>query len=69
MQTHETTTNKVTAGSEIWLTTRQMAQLLNLHEKTILRLARARVIPCLRAGRAVRFSAEQVEEALMRRAD
>ena len=68
MNTQETNTNHATTDGVTWLTTEQMACRLNLHEKTILRLARARVIPCLRAGRAVRFDPEAVERALIQRA-
>ena len=50
-----------------WLTPQELADRLRVHPKTLLRLARAGLIPCLRAGRVVRFSAELVEGALMRR--
>ena len=51
-----------------WLTPQELADRLRVHPKTLLRLARAGLIPCLRAGRVVRFPAELVERALMRRA-
>lgn len=51
-----------------WLTPVEMAQRVRLHPKTLLRLAQAKVIPCLRAGRAVRFDPEAVEQALIERA-
>ena len=69
MQMHETTASGTTTADTTWLTTKQMARRVRLHEKTLLRLARARLIPCLRAGRAIRFPAELVEHALMRRAN
>ncbi len=51
-----------------WLTPVEMARRVKLHPKTLLRLAQAKVIPCLRAGRAIRFDAEAVEQALIERA-
>ena len=51
-----------------WLTAQELADRLRVHPKTLLRLATAGLIPCLRAGRVVRFPAELVERELMRRA-
>ena len=67
MRNHEVTTRAPDTAGPLWLTVSEMARRVRLHPKTLLRLARARLIPCLRAGRAVRFSALEVEQALMRR--
>lgn len=64
MTTTDTTTS--TAPALTWLTSRQLARRLRLHEKTLLRLAREGKLPHLRAGKAVRFPAELVEATLMR---
>ncbi len=49
-----------------WMTAGEIAFRLRLHRKTILRLARAGVVPCLRAGHAIRFDPVAVEAALCR---
>ena len=61
---NEQTTSRETPT---WLSTREMADRLKLHTKTILKLARAGRIPCLRAGRAIRFDPRAVEDALAQR--
>jgi len=48
-----------------WLTTAEMAERLRVHPITLHRLAQAGRIPCLRAGRVVRWPLELVQEALM----
>ena len=47
-----------------WLTVHQMAERVHCHPKTLLRLAAAKRIPCLRAGKAIRFDPAAVERAL-----
>ena len=61
-------TNTANTTPTTWLTTREMAARIGLHEITLLKMARRRRIPCLRAGRAIRFNPEQVEAALMQTA-
>lgn len=61
-------TTEADRAQTTWLTTKQMAQRVKLHEKTLLRLAREKVIPCLRAGRAYRFNPLVVEQALTQQA-
>lgn len=51
----------------VWMTAPEIAERLRLNPKTILRLARAGIVPCLRAGTAVRFDPQQVEAALCQR--
>ena len=51
-----------------WRPPAEMGKRVRLHPKTLLRLAQAKVIPCLRAGRAIRFDADAVEQALIERA-
>lgn len=64
----ETATTSTPAPVPTWLTPEQMGRRVRLHPKTLLRLARDGRIPCLRAGKAVRFAAEQVEAALTKNA-
>jgi len=52
--------------SPAWVTTQELAEYLRLHPKTVLRLAKEHVIPCLRAGQAIRFRPDEVEAALRR---
>jgi excisionase family DNA binding protein len=42
------------------MTVREVARLLQLHEKTVRRLVRHGRIPCLRLGRTVRFQPDVV---------
>ncbi len=67
LTTDTTDTTNSAQNAPTWLTTREMATRVRLHQKTLLRMARAGLIPSLRAGRAVRFPAEAVEQALMGR--
>lgn len=46
-------------GKEV-LTTREAAEFLSMHEKTLVRKARAGLIPAGRTGRAWRFSKRQL---------
>lgn len=51
-----------------WLTTRELATLLNVSIKTIRRAYRNGLIPVQRLGRMVRFDLDQVKQALKRNA-
>ena len=42
------------------LTTRDVAEMLRLHEKTVRRMVREGRLPCLRLGRAVRFKVDDI---------
>ena len=42
------------------MTTREAAEFLSMHEKTLVRKARAGLIPAGRTGRAWRFSRRQI---------
>jgi excisionase family DNA binding protein len=54
-----------TAGSEErWLTSRELAQLTGVGDTSLEAMARAGRIPCIRAGKALRFKASAVEAAL-----
>jgi excisionase family DNA binding protein len=46
------------------MTTAELAQQLHLNEETVRKLARARVIPCIRLVRTLRFDLEAVEAAI-----
>lgn len=43
---------------------REMAQVLGVHEKTLLKWARERRVPCVRVGKVVRFRPAEVLAAL-----
>lgn len=45
---------------------REMAEVLGVHEKTVLKWARERRVPCVRVGRTVRFLPAEVLAALAR---
>lgn len=48
-----------------WLTTKQMAAELKLHEETVRAMALAGTIPCIRLGRnTIRYEAAEVKKAL-----
>ncbi len=50
----------------IRLTTAEMAARLQVHPKTVLKLAREGVIPSIRVGQQLRFDPIEVETALRR---
>jgi len=49
-----------------WMTAQEMGDYLCISPKTVLKLARNSVIPCIRYGQIVRFKLEDVEAALAR---
>jgi excisionase family DNA binding protein len=50
------TTSATTLVHPLLLTTRQAAQMLAIGERTLWELTRQKAIPCVRIGRAVRYS-------------
>jgi excisionase family DNA binding protein len=46
---------------EATLTAADLAPVLRMSKKQVLELARRKVIPCMRAGRAVRFSPGEIK--------
>lgn len=65
-QNTQTETPRTGTPPVVWMTTRQMADRLQLAPKTLCHLARAGRVPHIRVGHALRFRAEQVEQALLR---
>jgi excisionase family DNA binding protein len=59
----------VVAGhtAERWLDSRELAELTGIHDTTLEGWAKSGAIPCLRAGKALRFKASEVEAALRSR--
>lgn len=45
-----------------YLTARDLAEILGLHEQTVLRMARAGRLPCRRFGHSVRFRLDDIEQ-------
>jgi excisionase family DNA binding protein len=61
-----TLTKKIARGMKGALMAKQLAELLNISPKTVLKIAKAGRIPSLRIGTAVRFDARLVIDWLPR---
>ena len=57
-------TSPQSAQPEAWLDSRQLAKLINVGDTTIESWAARGIIPCIRAGKALRFVASEVRAAL-----
>lgn len=58
------TSDRVTDPAHVYLTISGVAELFQLHEKTVARLARTGVLPTKLVGRSVRFRLDEVDAAI-----
>ena len=64
MKNHTPRTGESAKKNNEWVSTKAMAQRLQISTDTLLRLAKGLRIPHLRAGRVIRYNPKQVEKAL-----
>jgi excisionase family DNA binding protein len=63
-----TATAPTAATPERWLTSEELGALIGLHSTTVEAMSKRGEIPSMRAGKALRFKASEVEAAIRARA-
>jgi excisionase family DNA binding protein len=59
-----TTAAVQSATPERWLNSEELGELIGIHATTVEGMARAKTIPSIRAGKALRFKLSEVEAAI-----